>query len=398
MRLLTEKKLKSLEICMTCLEDKEHSRFQPVVDAICYALAKVIPLKKLVLDMDLTCSQVIQLVSFIKVHDHLEVLHVPHLGCGPDGFRAIANLLRSKPLLSLSLAGSWRSNSLEQEAEIILEPFPLIAAPSFLMPGGNSGVGVGGKPGGFSSLPRGGNGSIKSPSIRRKKGHNLNNSSGSNHPGSHNTSTNGSVNGNHGLLTENDKRNSDSVLFQRNFLPLPICDRENHEVDGFHEIFTALRTPGIPASANLRSLNLSKCVMNWEDVICLGETIRKTNSLDSLRMEGMKLCDVLPVLLGKLCTFKCAVIVFIYLMLGFRLKTLNCNFVGVQENRSLKMLDLSSPHVVIGDDALQLAANSLSKNTTLRYCTTCSVRHVPKLRNYKLQFNFHNSDFPDFTD
>lgn len=329
-RLLCEKKLKSLEISMTCLEDKEHSRFQPVVDALCYALAKMIPLKKLVLDMDLTCSQVIQLVSFIKVHDSLEVLYVPHLGCGPDGFRAIANLLRAKPLLSLSLAGSWRSNSLEQEAEVILEPFPLIATPSFsLMPGSNLG---GSKTGGFSSLPRTANGSIKSPSIRRKKGHHhhQNSSCSSNgttspHPPPVNTH-----------LTENDKRNSDSVLFQRNFLPLPICDRENHEVDGFHEIFTVLRTPGLPASANLRSLNLSKCVMNWEDVICLGETIRKTNSLDSLRMEGMKLCDVLPVLLG------------------------------VQENKSLKMLDLSSPHVVIGDDALQLAANSLSKNTTLR--------------------------------
>ncbi|CAL8090560.1 unnamed protein product [Orchesella dallaii] len=331
-RLLTEKKLKSLEISMTCLEDKEHSRFQPVVDALCYALAKMIPLKKLVLDMDLTCSQVIQLVSFIKVHDHLEVLHVPHLGCGPEGFRAIANLLRSKPLLSLSLAGSWRSNSLEEEAEIILEPFPLIAAPSFLMPGGGVGGSGMGKPGGFSSLPRGGNGSIKSPSIRRKKGHHYNNSTGNN---SVNGGSANNTNGSNGL-TENDKRNSDSVLFQRNFLPLPICDRENHEVDGFHEIFTVLRTPGIPASNNLRSLNLSKCVMNWEDVICLGETIRKTNSLDSLRMEGMKLCDVLPVLLG------------------------------LQENRSLKMLDLSSPHVVIGDDALQLAANSLSKNTSLR--------------------------------
>jgi hypothetical protein len=76
--------------------------------------------------------------------------------------------------------------------------------------------------------------------------------------------------------------------------------------------------------------------MNWEDVICLGESVRRTTSLDSLRMEGMKLCDVLPVLLA------------------------------LQENSSLKMLDLSSPHVMIGDEALQLVANSLGRNTTLR--------------------------------
>ena len=38
----------------------------------------------------------------------------------------------------------------------------------------------------------------------------------------------------------------------------------------------------------------------------------------------------------------------------------------LQENTSLKLLDLSSPHVVIGDDALQLVSHSLSRNQTLR--------------------------------
>jgi len=358
LRLLCEKKLKCLEITMTCLEDKEHMRFQPVVDALCLALSKGSPLKKLVLDMDLTSGQVIQLVSFIKCHEYLEVLHLPHLGCGPEGFRALADLLRDKPLVSLSLAGAWRSNSIEEESQVVLEPFPLLNP--LLHAGPMMGSKLGGGAG-FSSLPRGGNGSIKSPSIRRKKGslhgpHNtsqsllltssISSSSGNNTSrfmsgtGAISPGSGGSSSGCFsGTEAEPSKlRNSDSVLFQRNFLPLPICDRENHEVDGFHEIFTVLRS--VPNHQDnlwhLTSLNLSKCVMNWEDVICLGETIRKMNCLDSLRMEGMKLCDVLPVLLG------------------------------LQENKSLKMLDLSSPHVVMGDDALQLAANSLAKNTSLR--------------------------------
>ncbi|CAG7732749.1 unnamed protein product [Allacma fusca] len=301
LQLLSEKKLKCLEISMTCLEDKEHSRFQAVVDSLCFLLSKQIPLQKLVLDMDLTSPQVIQLASFIKCHEFIDVLHLPHLGCGPEGLRAIAELLYSKPFLSLSLAGTWRSVNAEDDMDIVVEPVPLnspfhIGTMSSLTKGG------------FSSLPRGPlNGSIKSPSIRRKKM-------------SH--------------LTENDKRNSDSALFQRNFLPLPICDQPNHELDGFHSIFSVLRFGD--SACNLKSLNIGKCVLGWEDVICLGETIRKTTCLDTLRMEGMKLCDVLPVLLG------------------------------LQENTSLKMLDLSSPHVVIGDDALQLACQSLAKNHTLR--------------------------------
>jgi hypothetical protein len=265
LRLLSEKKLKCLEVSMTCLEDKEHSRFQGIVDVLCYVLSHGVPLAKLVLDMDLTSAQIEQLVAFIKDHETLDIFHAPHLGCGPQGFRAIASLLRDKPFLSLSLAGSWRSNHSDEELDMVVESLPLMSP-----------FNVSRSPP-FSSLPRGtlniGNGSIKSPSIRRKRV-----------PGAH--------------LTETDKRNSDSVLFQRNFLPVPICDKENHEVDGFHGLFSVLRTPEGLSRCNLRSLNLSKCVMNWEDVICLGETIRKTKCLDTLRMEGMKLCDVLPLLLG----------------------------------------------------------------------------------------------------
>lgn len=254
LRLLSEKKLKCLEISMTCLEDKEHLRFQGIIDVLCFILSRNVPLMKLVLDMDLTSSQIEQLVTYVKDHETLDILHLPHLGCGPHGFRSIANLLYEKSFLSLSLAGSWRSTHSDEELGLVAEPLPPMSPFNL-------------KQIPFTSLPR----TVKSPSIRRKR-----------LPGT--------------LLVESDKRNSDSILFQRNFLPVPICDKENHEVDGFHGIFSALRDPR--NYSNLRSLNLSKCVMNWEDVICLGETIRKTKCLDSLRMEGMKLCDVLPILLG----------------------------------------------------------------------------------------------------
>ncbi|XP_035703110.1 uncharacterized protein LOC110843073 isoform X3 [Folsomia candida] len=419
------KKLRSLEIIMTCLEDKEHSRFQPVVDALSLALGESkggsIFLKKLVLDMDLTSVQLVQLVEFIKSHPSLEVLHLPHLGCGPEGFHALAQLLQVKPLLSLSLMGSWRSNSAEQENQVVLEPFPfpnLVDNFSFNDNVSNS------LSSNKSSLQRlntygGSMNGIKSPSIRRKKGYNhsgmiypppppgptvthqqqistpllgsprqphqyqlglpsppqtqiplqiqvqnsqsnqqmrqttispaaspmlgvlvlppltTTNSNSTRTSSPQNLSPVSSLSNSNSLNNNTNHHHKSNSELRRNFLPVPICDRANHELDGFHSIFSVLRSTS-PHLLGLRTLNLSKCVMNWEDVICLGETVRKMDCLHSLRMEGMKLCDVLPVLLA------------------------------LQENTSLKMADLSSNHVVIGDDAIQLVTNSLAKNSTLR--------------------------------
>jgi hypothetical protein len=62
------------------------------------------------------------------------------------------------------------------------------------------------------------------------------------------------------------KRNSDSVLFQRLFHPLPACDPAVHSGSGFHDVFDAARDP----SCKLRSLNVSKCLLGAEDALCLG--------------------------------------------------------------------------------------------------------------------------------
>lgn len=62
------------------------------------------------------------------------------------------------------------------------------------------------------------------------------------------------------------KRNSDSVLFQRLFHPLPACDPVVHSGSGFHDVFDAARDP----ACKLRSLNVSKCLLGAEDALCLG--------------------------------------------------------------------------------------------------------------------------------
>jgi hypothetical protein len=50
---------------------------------------------------------VVQLCVALEHTDQVTVLHLPHLGCGRDGLRAIARLIRARPLVALNLSGSW---------------------------------------------------------------------------------------------------------------------------------------------------------------------------------------------------------------------------------------------------------------------------------------------------
>jgi hypothetical protein len=85
------------------------SRFQSLVDALCEGLEQEASpsLNKLLLDLNLRTCQVVQLCLSLERTDHVTVLHLPHLGCGRDGLRAIAQLVRARPLVALNLSGSW---------------------------------------------------------------------------------------------------------------------------------------------------------------------------------------------------------------------------------------------------------------------------------------------------
>lgn len=73
-----------------------------------------------------------------------------------------------------------------------------------------------------------------------------------------------------GYLSRTDeKRRSDSMLFQKVLLPLPACDRSSHLQCGFHLLFDALRQP----TCRLTQLNLSKASLNVSDAMCLGENL-----------------------------------------------------------------------------------------------------------------------------
>ena len=68
------------------------------------------------------------------------------------------------------------------------------------------------------------------------------------------------------LSRYDEKRRSDSMLFQKVLLPLPACDRSSHIHSCFHSVFDALRNP----ACRLSQLNLSKCSLSVADSMCLG--------------------------------------------------------------------------------------------------------------------------------
>nr|XP_027229325.1 uncharacterized protein LOC113821082 [Penaeus vannamei] len=302
---LTKRRLESFEIQVTSLEEATAEILSPVVDMICDTLPDLAQaLNKLVVALELDAEQVVQLCQVLQNAPHVQVLHLPHLACGLDGLKAVAQIVENSPLVSLNLAGSLSSGTPVDERSTgtgASTPSPTredAPAPlsfwSFTDAQGNT-RSV------FNSLPR----SFYQSLPGRGRLHSL----------------------------SAEKRNSDTTLLQKTSFPPPACNPIVH-ANGFHEIFAAFRNP----ASRVCHLNISKCTMGAEDLVCLGETVRFTKCLSSLRMEGLsRMAEIIPVL------------------------------IALQENTTLQLLDLTSPHILLGDAALQVTLNALAKNKSLRF-------------------------------
>ncbi|XP_047116274.1 uncharacterized protein LOC124796227 [Schistocerca piceifrons] len=332
---LAKPRLAAFELAITCLEDSAHDRFQPLVDALCTGLeVDASPsLSKLVLDLNMGTRQVAQLCAALRRAPQVSVLQLPHLVCGREGLRAVAALVRARPLLALSLAGSWgaaqrRCDDPPSSSGVSLgecggggtsancsgRRFPLLQ--SSLQPKYTAGGCYY-----FSSLPRGAMAAYSSSLGRHA-------ATLPRQPLA--LSLSGSAAG----WPDECKRNSDSVLCGRLLQPAPACDAAQHAAaSGFHHVFEAARDPG----CQLRSLNVSKCLLGTEDALCLGETVRRSRNLAALRLEGAaRLGEVLPALLG------------------------------LADSASLQLLDLGSQRLCLDDGAAQLVCQALARNSTLR--------------------------------
>ena len=145
-----------------------------------------------------------------------------------------------------------------------------------------------------------------------------------------------------GYFSRNDSNNgmypesssSSAMLLQKSSFPPPTCPGEDVHSNGFHCIFKSLLDP----SCNLTHLDLSKSSLGAEDLVCLGDAIRYTNCLTTLRMEGLaRVAEIIPII------------------------------VALQSATNIQSLDLTSSHLLLDDSALQIFLTTVCRCESLRF-------------------------------
>lgn len=310
-RALVKPRLENFELILTLLEeDPPVLKLQSVVTALCRSMPHQTKVTSMLLDLGLCTSQLVQIGAVLEKCPNVTRLSLPHLRCERGAVNALASLLKARPLASLALSSCWgvrddlpsssgvsMSSGSSTGTSVMLKQSSLTNAPS--PRSFQSGL--------FSSLPRGalvpGNGTGRSATLPRQP-----------------------------LDLPPDKRSSDSVV-SKTWYPMPACDGGPHNSGTLHDLLLAAREP----YSRLHGLDLSKAQLSLEDSMCLGETVRVSNQLHSIKLEGSsRMSEVLPTLLG-------------------------CG-----ESVSLQMMSLASTRLVLEDGATAMAARSLANCVSLR--------------------------------
>lgn len=308
---LVKPRLENFELILTLLEeDPPILKLQSVVTALCRALPHQTKVASMLLDLGLCTSQLVQICGALEKCANVQRLSLPHLRCERGAVNALASLLKARPLASLALPSCWgvrddlpsssgvsMSSGSSTGTSVMLKQSSLTNAPS--PRSFQSGI--------FSSLPRGAlmpaNGSGRSATLPRQP-----------------------------LDLPPDKRSSDSVV-SKTWYPMPACEGGPHNSGTLHDLLLAVREP----YSRLNGLDLSKAQLSLDDSMCLGETIRVSNQLHSIKLEGSsRMSEVLPTLLG-------------------------CG-----ESVSLQMMSLASTRLILEDGATAMAARSLANCVSLR--------------------------------
>lgn len=315
---LQKPKLESFELILTLLEeDPPALKLQTVITALCRSIPRQSRLTALNLDLGLCTSQLVQICSMLQNCNQITRLSLPHLRCERGAVNALADLLRKQSISSLALPSCWgarddppssssgvsmRSGSASGSStgtSCILKQSSLTCAPS--PRSYSSGL--------FSSLPRG----VYAPTSSMSRSATLPRPP--------------PIDG-----QPPDKRSTDSVI-SKTWYPTPACDGGPHTSGSLHELLVAARDP----NTRLHGLDFSKAQLSLEDSMCLGETVRVSPALHSLKLEGTtRLSEVLPVILGA------------------------------SESHSLQMLSVGSPRLILEDGAVAMVARSLTDCFNLR--------------------------------
>lgn len=309
---LLKPRLENFELILTLLEeDPPAMKLQSVVSALCKSIPRQTKLVSVVLDLGLCTSQLVQICAALEKCPHINRLSLPHLRCERGAISALAALLKNRPLSSLALPACWGARDDPPSSSGVSMGSGSASS------SGNSGLIKQGSltgapspraypPGLFSSLPRG-----VPP-----------------------TSTLGRSQTLPRQLLEGppDKRSQDSVI-SRTWYPTPACDGGPHNSGTLHDLLFAAREP----YSRLHGLDLSKAQLSLEDSMCLGETVRVSSTLHSIKLEGAsRLSEILPTVLGA------------------------------GESPSLQMLSLGSPRLILEDTAITMSARALGSCITLR--------------------------------
>lgn len=310
---LLKPRLESFELILTLLEeDPPILKLQSVVTALCRSIPRQPKLSSLLLDLALCTSQLVQICSMLEKCPQVTRLSLPHLRCERGAIGALASLLTARPLASLALPSCWGARD---------------------DPPSSSGVSMGSGSGSSSGT----SGLIKQSSLQ-----------GANSPRSYPTGLFSSLPrgcmapptnmGRSATLPRQpieapaDKRSSDSVV-SRTWYPTPACDGGPHNSGTLHDLLLAARE----SYSRFHNLDLSKAQLTLEDSMCLGETVRLSTSLHSLKIEGAsRLSEILPAILGA------------------------------GESTCLQMISLGSPRLALEDGAIAMTARALANCVTLR--------------------------------
>lgn len=307
---LLKPRLETFELILTLLEeDPPAMKLQAVVTALCKSIPRQTKLVSVLLDLGLCTSQLVQICSALEKCPHINRLALPHLRCERGAISALASLLTTRPLSSLALPFCWGARD---------------------DPPSSSGVSMG------SGSSSGNSGTIKQGSL-----------TGAPSPRAYPTGLFSSLPrgiapasnmGRSATLPRQliegppDKRSQDSVI-SRTWYPTPACEGGPHNSGTLHDLLFAAREP----YSRLHGLDLSKAQLSLEDSMCLGETVRLSTTLHSIKLEGAsRLSEILPTVLGA------------------------------GESPSLQMLSLGSPRLALEDTAVQMSARALGSCITLR--------------------------------
>lgn len=304
-------RLEHLELILTMLEeDPPVLKLQPVVNALCRSLQldRNNKLTSLMLDLGLCTSQLVQICGTLEKCSRISVLSLPHLRLERGAVSALASLFSVRQLSYLALPSCWGGRDDPSSSSGVSSgsgSSGLIKQGT--LPGNAASPRMAYPPFGlFSSLPRGAlvpNNTLgRSSTLPRQQ-------------------------------LEANKSSQDSVISRNCWYPTPGCDG-THNAGTMHELLQAARNPG----SHLHGLDLSKSQLSLEDSMCLGETVRVSTTLHSIKLEGAsRLTEVLPIVLGA------------------------------GESNCLQMLSLASPKIILEDTAVAMTARALSS------CISCRL-------------------------